>query len=63
MTDKQLKEFVSGKTLDELMDLLIRYGRMYEVYENRNDGFALALTDNAVKFVKAEIADRVAGLN
>lgn len=58
MTDEQMREYVAGKTLDGLMDMLITSGRMYELeHEDVRDQI-----DRMVSFVKAEIANRAAGV-
>ena len=63
MTDEQMKEWCKEKKLDDLMNLLVKYGRMYEHNTFLGGDYDPEKLDRAIYFVKEEITNRVMGLN
>ena len=57
MTDKQFKEFLATRSLDGLMDLLLKYGELYVRRPEQEDEIA-----RGIRFVKEEITNRVMGI-
>lgn len=57
MTDKQFKEFLATRSLDGLMDLLLKYGELYVRRPEQEDEI-----ERGIRFVKEEITNRVMGI-